>query len=173
MSTDHGREALGRTFIEHRAQLQETAQKIVGTRDRAEEVTQAAYLKVIEIAAAIPIREPVGYCFQVVRNLAIDWRRRKNLEAHLFADEVESESVPAAQGTPEQIVIDQQHLSIVHKALENLPERTRHAFSLYRLSGLTQRDIASRLGVSATLVNFMIRDATDALKQCRQMLGTE
>jgi RNA polymerase sigma-70 factor (ECF subfamily) len=173
VSTDHGSEELGRTFIEHRTQLRETAQKIVGTRDRAEEVTQAAYIKVIEIAATIAIRNPVSYCFQVVRHLAIDCRRRATLEAHFFTDDADAQSVPAAQGTPEQIVIDQQHLSMVRKVLDGLPERTRQAFSLYRLNGLTQRDIASRLGVSATLVNFMIRDAMDALKQCRQMLGTE
>lgn len=171
--SDQDREALARAFIEQRPQLLETAQKIVGTRDRAEEVTQAAYLKVMEIAVHMPVRNPVSYCFQVVRHLAIDLRRRMNLEAHFFTDDSASEAVPAAHGTPEQIVIDMQHLSMVRQVLENLPERTRQAFSLYRLSGLTQRDIASRLGVSATLVNFMIRDATDALKQCRQMLGTE
>jgi RNA polymerase sigma-70 factor (ECF subfamily) len=85
----------------------------------------------------------------------------------MFADEAGAEHVPSTQGTPEQIAIRLQHLSMVWEVLANLPARTRQAFSLYRLNGLTQREVATRLGVSVTLVNFMIRDATEALKQCR------
>jgi RNA polymerase sigma factor (sigma-70 family) len=173
VSIDHQSQDLGRTFIENRAQLRGAAQKIVGSRDHAEEITQAAYLRVMEIASTMPIRHPESYCFQVVRNLAIDTRRRKRLESHVFSEEQGSDQVPCAQRTPEQIAIDHQHLSIVRKVLASLPERTRQAFNLYRLNGLTQRDIASRLGVSATLVNFMIRDATDALRRCRHLLGNE
>jgi RNA polymerase sigma-70 factor (ECF subfamily) len=173
VSIDHQSQELGRTFIEHRMQLRSAAQKILGSRDLAEEVTQAAYLRVMEIASTVPIRHPESYCFQVVRNLAIDCRRRRQLESHVFSEEQGTEQVPCGQRTPEQIAIDQQHLSIIHKVLANLPARTREAFNLYRLNGLTQRDIASRLGVSATLVNFMIRDATDALRQCRHLLGNE
>ena len=44
----------------------------------------------------------------------------------------------------------------------------RRAFELYRLGGLTQREVADELGISTTLVNFMIRDA---LTCCRDALG--
>ncbi len=52
-----------------------------------------------------------------------------------------------------------QALRIVLAALEELPERTWHAFELHRIGGMSQRDIALQLKVSPTLVNFMIRDA--------------
>ena len=42
----------------------------------------------------------------------------------------------------------------------------RHAFEMYRLHGVPQKDIAKELGVSPTLVNFMIRDA---LVHCRKV----
>jgi RNA polymerase sigma-70 factor (ECF subfamily) len=35
---------------------------------------------------------------------------------------------------------------------------------------LTQREIARQLGCSATLVNFMLRDATQAVASCRDLL---
>lgn len=56
----------------------------------------------------------------------------------------------------------------ISQALDSLPARTRRAFELYRLAGLSQREIASELGVSVTLVNFLIRDA---LASCRQHLA--
>ncbi|MGY2166900.1 sigma factor-like helix-turn-helix DNA-binding protein, partial [Pseudomonas tolaasii] len=40
---------------------------------------------------------------------------------------------------------------------------------MYRLHGVPQKDIAKELGVSPTLVNFMIRDA---LVHCRKVSGT-
>lgn len=46
------------------------------------------------------------------------------------------------------------------------PKRTRYAFEMYRLHGVPQKDIAKELGVSPTLVNFMIRDA---LVHCRKV----
>jgi RNA polymerase sigma-70 factor (ECF subfamily) len=41
------------------------------------------------------------------------------------------------------------------------------AFEMYRIRGMTQKDIAVTLGVSPTLVNFMIRDA---MTHCREAL---
>ncbi|MFC6978486.1 sigma factor-like helix-turn-helix DNA-binding protein [Microbulbifer taiwanensis] len=58
-------------------------------------------------------------------------------------------------------------MNLVARALGELPERTRRVFELYRMGGHTQREIAKMLGVSPTLVNFMIRDA---LNHCRSAL---
>lgn len=173
MATEQESSDLSGTFITYRIQLRSAAQKILGTRELAEEVTEEAYLKVTELAGAFVVKKPSAYCFQVVRNLAIDYRRRRSLESHLFANEEGSVHVPASRGTPEQLAISRQNLQIIDKVLDSLPARTRHAFEMYRLSGLTQRDIAKRLGVSATLVNFMIREASDALNQYRHLLASE
>jgi RNA polymerase sigma-70 factor (ECF subfamily) len=56
---------------------------------------------------------------------------------------------------------------MLSSALAQMPERTRYAFEMYKLHGRTQNDIAKDLGVSPTLVNFMVRDA---LLHCRQAL---
>lgn len=170
MSTEQARPDLGGTFIAHRPQLRAAAQRIVGTRDLAEEVTQDAYIKVTALAGALAVKQPLGYCFQVVRNLAIDQRRRRSLESYLFVGDKCDAHVPAMQNRPEQLAINRENLRIIDEVLSGLATRTRRAFEMYRLSGLTQRDIAQRLGVSATLVNFMIREANDALIECRHSL---
>ncbi len=155
-------------FVTHRAQLCQTAAKILGSRDRADDVVQDAYLKVIEVRAVFVVKQPVAYIFRIVRNLAIDHYRRARLESGVFAGAEEGEHVPSASGTPEAISISCQQLSLVARALEQLPERTRRAFELYRMGGHTQREIARMLAVSPPLVNFMIRDALD---HCRGALS--
>ncbi|WP_122316418.1 sigma factor-like helix-turn-helix DNA-binding protein [Pseudomonas cichorii] len=56
-----------------------------------------------------------------------------------------------------------EHLS---EALAQLPSQTRYAFEMYRLHGVSQKEIACNLGVSPSVVNFMIRDA---LVHCRKV----
>lgn len=166
MPNDRPRQDLKATFIEYRSRLQEAAQRIVGAHDVAEDVLQSAYLRISETPVDADVRQPLNYCFQVVRHLAIDCCRRRTLEAQFFVGEAEGLVVPAPHLSPEASAIGDEFLVRVGEALARLPPRTRQAFVLYRLEGLTQRDIANRLGVSPTLVNFMIKDAVDALKGC-------
>lgn len=57
-------------------------------------------------------------------------------------------------------------LENIADALTRLAPAHRYAFEMYRLHGMPQKDIAKELGVSPTLVNFMIRDA---LVHCRKV----
>ena len=70
--------------------------------------------------------------------------------------------------SPETSHINFSTLEHIADALTELPSRTRYAFEMYRLHGVPQKDIAKELGVSPTLVNFMIRDA---LVHCRKVSG--
>jgi RNA polymerase sigma factor (sigma-70 family) len=167
VSNDRQRQDLQAAFIEHRHRLRQAAQRIVGNRHLAEDVLQSAYLRITDASVHLAIQQPVSYCFQVVRHLAIDQSRRRALEAQFFAAEFEGHAVPAPQTSPERTVIDGQLLALIEETLARLPARTRQAFILYRIDGMTQRAIAEQLGVSPTLVNFMIKDAIEALKQCR------
>ncbi len=72
MSNDRQRQDLEDIFIEHRDRLRATAQRIVGTRERAEDVLQDAYLRVSKVTSPPVIERPLRYWFQVVRHLAID-----------------------------------------------------------------------------------------------------
>lgn len=146
-------------FAEHRSQLLRAAFKILGNVESAQDVVQDTCLKMIEAGHVFEVKQPLAYLFQMVRNLAIDAHRRSTVEARVFVSEEGGMDVPASSGTPESVTVNREDLRIVAAALAELPERTRRAFELHRLSGLTQREIADELGVSITLVNFMIRDA--------------
>ncbi|UXY15527.1 sigma-70 family RNA polymerase sigma factor [Chitiniphilus purpureus] len=161
-------------FLAHRAQLHRLAKKIVGTPELADEITQEAYLKLVEGACAREVANPFGYCCQVVRNLALDHCRRQAVEAtyRVYTDDGELPQVPGV-GTPERGLHERRMLDAIEEVLGTLPPRTRLAFELYRLAGLTQREIAKRLGCSATLVNFMLKDVAEALRQCRSLLDED
>jgi RNA polymerase sigma factor (sigma-70 family) len=146
-------------FIAHRAQLRHAAMRIVGTPEQADDVVQDAYLRVAEMNSVFNVKQPLAYLFQLVRNLAIDRHRQAALEWRYFTGEEDGLHVPSSAATPETFVGNMQQLRLIADALASLPERTRKAFELCRLGGHTQREVAAQMGISATLVNFMIRDA--------------
>lgn len=166
--------ALAEIFVANRAQLRRVAQKIVHTTDLADEVLQDAYLKLADGACVREVSKPLGYCCQVVRNVAFDHHRHHSVEAscRTYCDDIELLS-PPSYNAPDRVMRGRQALKAVDKVLNALPARTRLAFELNRLGGLTQREVAQRLGCSATLVNFMIRDADEVLEDCRHLISDD
>jgi RNA polymerase sigma factor (sigma-70 family) len=155
-------------FTEYRQRLLKLAAKILGCQHSAEDVVQDAYIKMLQASATFEIKYPISYLYQVVRNLAIDRFRRTAFELRNFTNEADGLQIPEPAQVPETIIIDRQHVRIVAHALSELPERTQTAFSLYSVDGYTQREIAKKLNVSPTLVNFMIRDAQS---HCRNAMS--
>lgn len=161
------RPALHELFATHRHTFINAAARILGCRSHAEDVVHDAYLKLNGSALTPGIQSQSGYLMRVVRNLAIDLYRRQALEKRYSGSEEEGMYIATPSASPEAEHEDRQTLEAISSALHDLPERTRYAFEMYRLHGRTQKEIAEELGVSPTLVNFMVRDA---LVHCRKTL---
>jgi len=163
------RPALQQLFVTHRQRFINAATRILGCRASAEDVVQDAFVKMNGNGESPGIQSQSSYLMRVVRNLAIDHYRRQALEKRYKCSEDEGLSVAVPGASPETLHEDRQTLDKLALALQDLPPRTRYAFEQYRLNGQSQKDIALELGVSPTLVNFMIRDA---LVHCRKTLNT-
>ncbi|MCP1616691.1 RNA polymerase sigma-70 factor (ECF subfamily) [Pseudomonas sp. SLBN-26] len=168
LSTSRLDSPLLQVFIDNRSILVKIAMRVTGCRTRAEDVVQDAFFR-LQSAPRITssIKAQLSYLFQIVRNLAIDHYRKQALEQRYAGTEEEGLNVVVMQGaSPETSHINYATLEHIADALGELPARTRYAFEMYRLHGVPQKDIAKELGVSPTLVNFMIRDA---LVHCRKV----
>lgn len=159
-------------FVANMPYLRRVAQQIMHTADLADEVVQDAYLKLVRSEVQREVCKPLSYCCQIVRNMAFDHHRQCSSEwlHRTWCDDIESSS-PVTPNVPELTFGGRQALAEVDKVLEELAPRTRQAFELSRVNGLTQREIGAHLGCSATLVNFMIKEAEGALERCRHVLG--
>jgi RNA polymerase sigma-70 factor (ECF subfamily) len=156
----NGFPSLLQTLISNRASLIKTAARITGCHSRAEDVVQDAYIRVSSMTSdTLPFNARLNYIFRIVRNLAIDHYRKQSMEQRYFVNDEQNLNAAPQVSNPESINVDRQTLGKVDRALAQLPERTRYAFVMYRVHGKPQKDIAVELGVSPTLVNFMIRDA--------------
>ncbi len=75
-------------YLAHRRKLLEYANGIVGDPGRAEDIVQEAFLRFRAAAMERLLDEPVGFLYRVVRNLALDRRRRLLLEDRHMAEEL-------------------------------------------------------------------------------------
>jgi RNA polymerase sigma factor (sigma-70 family) len=165
----NGFPSLLQTLISNRAGLIKTAARITGCPSRAEDVVQDAYLRVSDLKTdTLPFNARLSYVLRIVRNLAIDTYRKQSMEQRYFVSDDQDINSTTHIANPESINVDRQTLGKVSTALAQLPERTRYAFVMYRVHGKPQKDIAVELGVSPTLVNFMIRDA---LVHCKNYIA--
>lgn len=144
-------------YLSLRSALVNYASGIVGDRAQAEDVVQEAYIR-FTTADATPIAHPASYLYRIVRNVALDWVRRPAPES-LSSMPDQAEGVAHDAPTAEHVVLYRDELRILGEALAELPERTRRAFTLYRLDGLTLQQVADRLGISVVRAHQLVREA--------------
>ena len=150
-----------RLFLSHRAGLIDYATPLVGCRERAEDVVQDAWLRFAG-ADESAVRQPAAYLYRIVRNLALDWSRRRTAETGCLQADADRSWV--ADSAEAELVGDQA-VAAVTGALRELPPRAKTAFELYRIEGLTQQQIADRLGVSVATTHRLLRAALMAAYQ--------
>lgn len=157
--------SLTELLIRERPALLRRVQRILGGDNGAEDVIQAVWFKARGVGDSQAIGNPRAYLYRLAANLATDHgressRRNRLLVDHYLwgADEVIS---------TEEKAMAQDELQRVLDAAGHLPEPTRTIFQLNRLQGLTQAEIARRLGVSVTTVENHVRSALQRLAWAR------
>lgn len=157
-------------FVETRRELVDYATGILGSRSQAEDLVQEAWIRFNEVAKQEVLREPRNYLYRIVRNLALDGRRRRDVERRIFNESSPEiiASLPDVAPSAEQASIDRDNLRLLQEALRELPRRTRIAFEMHRLQGCKLREIAAVLEVSIPTAQLLVMDA---LQHCKARLG--
>src|SRR5262249_10659193 len=107
-------------FMDHRTVLVEYAGRILGDRASGEDVVQEAWLKFEAVAGMRFLDNPLGYLYQVVRNLALDGRRRRLRESLIVTGDGlgdGAELTPDGQPTPDAVALHRNECARVLEAM--------------------------------------------------------
>lgn len=144
--------ALLQQLITQRQILLCDAMRILGSRDRAEDVLQEAALRCLsQRGDAAPVDRPAQFARRMVRNLAIDRLRR---DRHLVTGDLPD--VAGSSDTAESRIAGRQALARMDAALSGCTPRDRAVFLEHRLMGEAQNRLAERFGLSAARVHAII-----------------
>jgi len=152
--------AVVNAMIENKDKLLKTIESVVKSRSYSEDIFQDGVIKAYGVNTD-GIRCPIGYAFRMVYNLALDESRRRRQQMNNYRSIDQVQEITAPIPTVLDQLVAAETLRNVLASLEALPKRTNDAFIRHRLNGVPQKDIAAELGVSRTLVNFMIKAAEE------------
>ncbi|HKT73445.1 MAG TPA: sigma-70 family RNA polymerase sigma factor [Steroidobacteraceae bacterium] len=134
-----------------------------------EELLQETYARLLTAGASSEpeVRSVRAFALTIARNVAFDWlRHRQVVPIELMAD-MEALDVLDESEQVEEIVNSHQELAMLIQAIQQLPERGRQVFTLRKVYGYSQKEIAARLGISENTVE---QHLTKAARRCAQAL---
>lgn len=121
-----------------------------------DDVVQESYLRVWRARLSAPVRSTKAFLFLVARHLAVDLVRRDRIspfdrrhDANILLVCDEGRDVAEAVCTRDEV-------ALLARALHVLPARCREVMILRQIEGLSQKEIASRLGLSVLTVQVHV-----------------
>lgn len=142
-------------FLDHYHELIGTWTRKLRSREQAEDLAHDTFVRVLENDAQ-PVEQPRAYLHQAARNIAVDAYRREDRRQAL--EQGGLELLPQADDDPESYVHALELADSVERALAELPLNCRRVFIWQKLEGLTQAEIAERMGLTRNMVEkYMIR----------------
>lgn len=131
----------------------------------AEDVAQEAMLRAYRFFHTYRTGDARAWLLQIVRNCCYDWLQ-KNRPADL-QDELQEESLPSRELSPEALALANQHRSRLVKALESLPPHFREFVVLRELEGCSYKEIAA---ITARPIGSVMSGLARARQQLREAL---
>lgn len=157
-------------YMAHRDELLRYANTIVRDRASAEDLVQEAWLRFEQAAESHLLKEPLAYLYRIVRNLAVDGRRKLGREGQVVLGGLEILPEAARDESPsvETTLHYKQEYALMVKAISELPERTRIAVEMHRFGGKKLKEIAAHLNVSLPWAHVLV---SEGIEHCKRRLG--
>jgi RNA polymerase sigma-70 factor (ECF subfamily) len=133
----------------------------------ADDLVQESFLRMLRARTEGSIRNPKAFLFTTARNLALDLFRRGRVVQFETLVGIEDSLVETSSASSAESLNRRQELAILFEAIDILPPRCREIMKLQKLHGLSNQQIASRLGISINTVNTQL---VIGLAKCRRFL---
>ena len=132
-----------------------------------DDVVQESYLRILRARLVHPIKSAKAFLFQVARNVAIDGVRRDGISPiDRTRDLARLNVLEDGLGIAERLNRNEK-IALLAEAIFSLPSPCQEVVILRKLKGLSQREVAARLGVTEKAVEAQV---CRGLKRCEKFL---
>ena len=128
-----------------------------------DDIVQDAMLSALKAHEEGVLRSPKAFLFGAARNLALRSLRSRRVRGYDAMVQIEDCELMDDRAGVQESVVKNQELQILTLAIQSLPDRCRQIFTLRKVYGLSQREIAAKLDLSTRTVNAQI---TIGLHKC-------
>jgi RNA polymerase sigma-70 factor (ECF subfamily) len=150
-------------IIPHEAAVRAWCRRFRLSSEDVDELIQDAYCRIAMLNAIDHIVRPDAYYFSIVRNLLVRRLKRARVVQIDAIAEIEAFSIDDTPSPERQAGARLDYLRML-ALIADLPERCRQIVYMRRVDGLSQREIALRLGVTEKVVEKQVWQGVRALK---------
>jgi RNA polymerase sigma-70 factor (ECF subfamily) len=156
-------------YEEKRANLVRFFAARLNSRAEAEDLVQDLYLRLTTMEPVATVENPSALLHRIGSNLMLDRMRSQKRSGARDHDWREVNTIVLAgqevadEPSADEVVNARQRLRALVDAVDDLPEKTRHAFQLHKLEGLSHAETARRMGISTSTVEKHISSALKTL----------
>lgn len=138
------------------------ALRITFDRAEAEDIVQDTLIRVWNKRDEWQQMDSIeAYCLAIARNLAID--RSQKMESQNLELTPETQEMPDAK-MPDQLMEQNEQLSIIHRLINELPEKQRSILQLRDIEGKNYKEIAVILGLTEEQVKVNLFRARQRIR---------
>lgn len=145
--------------------------KRVGNEDDAEDILQDVFLKIFTNLDRLKDESRIyAWVYQITRNAINDYFREKMKRicegiTDLPGEGVLSNEEVAGSDEDEEDEIISELILCLKNMIESLPDKYKHAIIMTELGGLTQRELAQKLGISISGAKSRVQRGRNMLKE--------
>ena len=145
-----------REILAHEGALMRYLRRCWFRREEVHDLRQAIYVRIYEAAARSRPALPKSFMFATSRHLMTDRLRRERVVSIEAVGDIEALNVLVDEVTPDRRLDAHQDLKRLADAFDRLPDRCREVVWLRRVEQLSQKQVATRMGISEKTVEKQI-----------------
>lgn len=151
-------------YRDNYAWLYHWLRKNLGSQERAEDVLQDTFVKIIKSKDIFNVQHPESYIYSTAKRIIIDQARRQKIEQayRRYIAQCENE---ACYPSPEHMILVIEMLDQMAVVLDTLEVRVRQILMMHYIDNIKQRDIAHIMNISIKTVQ---RDLIKGLLHCHK-----
>jgi len=139
--------------LAHERDLRAFLSHCLPQRDDVSDVVQETYTRLLALSPERrkAVRSWRAFLFTTARNVAMDhlrWPASVSLDALPEIDGADVVTQGGEEQTPDEIVNLTQEQDLLARVIASLPEKCREVLTLRKIHGLSQKEIAQRLGIA-------------------------
>jgi len=113
-----------------------------------DDVVQETYVRVLAAREKTIIESPKAFIFAVAKNVALGRLRSRQAVREDSLAEIDTESILDESVNVSETVSREEELEFLTQAIQSLPSRCRQILTLRKIYGLSQKEVAAKLGIS-------------------------
>jgi RNA polymerase sigma factor (sigma-70 family) len=135
-------------ILPHEAKLRSWLRARFPSVTDPDDLVQEAYARLMQAHATGPIACPRAFLFVTARNIALNHLRHQRIERPDGAIEIDALSVADERAGIPEALAQAEDFQILIRAIQALPARCRQIVTLRKIYGLSQKEVAVRLGIA-------------------------